>query len=156
MTQKKKNKHRRLFWLSLCFMALFSFCFLGMPFASELRLRGEAWGLKAIGACFWLTAFLAAGTILWADRLARQLSRKNDPDAWRGRPGLFCFFQNSAAKAVDLLLAGSVIGLAALLITRCSSRLLFSFISVVLLLLLSHSMLNGKNYRFLRAGKLEK
>ena len=156
MMQKQINKHRRLFWLSLCFMALFSFCFLGMPFASELRLRGEAWGLKAIGACFWLTAFLAAGTFWGADRLAKRLRRKTHPDAWRGRPGMFCFFQNSAAKAVDLLLAAGVIGLATLLILRCSPKLLFSAISVVLLLLLSHSMLNGKNFRFLRAGKLEK
>lgn len=154
--QKQKDKHRRLFLSSLCFMALFSFCFLGMPFASELRLRGEAWGLKAVGACFWLTAFLAAGTFWGADRLAKRLSRKTDPDAWRGRPGMFCFFQNSAAKAVDLLLASAMIGLAALLILRCSTRLLFSLISVVLFLLLSHSMLNGKNYRFLRAGKREK
>ena len=154
--QKQKDKHRRLFWLSLCFMALFSFCFLWMPFASELRLRGQAWGLKVLGACFWLTAFLAAGSFLGADRLAKRLSRKNDPDAWRGRPGLFRFFQNPAAKAVDLLLAGGVMGLAVLLILRCSSKLLFSAISAVLLLLMGHSMLNGKNYRFLRAGKLEK
>ena len=150
MSAEMRRIHKTRFLLSVVLFVLFAACFSLMPWASEQRREGAPGPIFGLGAAFWLTGLLAGLFLHLADRAGAKLS---SAPRKRGRPGLFCFFRNREAVLADvLLLIGAGIFFAAR-IFRQPNSILFPAISVMLLLVIVHAFLNGRNYRLLRGNR---
>lgn len=153
MSAEMRRIHKTRFLLSVVLFVLFAACFSLMPWASAQRREGAPGPIFGLGAAFWLTGLLACLFLHLADQAGAKLSSGSSTPRKRGRPGLFCFFRNREAVLADvLLLIGAGIFFAAR-IFRQPNSILFPAISVMLLLVIVHAFLNGRNYRLLRGRR---
>lgn len=152
MNKKDNRTYKKLFWLSVVLLLLFTGSVSAMPWASSLRMAGSSTPLVVLGIGFWMTGILAAATLLCADRLRKRSVAVSGRLEERGRPGIFRFFQNPEAATVDVLLLLGIISFGTMRLYGKENAILFPAISILLTLLAVHSVLNGKNYQWIRCA----
>ena len=150
---REKKKHGRLFGLTLFFMCLFAANFSLFPTAVLRQLDGKSALLVFCGAVFWLSAGLSVGFLIWTDRLRRKIEKPLSATQVNRAPGMFCFFRNPEAAAIDAILILCTALFFLLKLFQKPSVVLFPAVAALVLLFFLHAMLNGRNYRFLRDRK---
>ena len=153
MMEELRNSHKRYFQLSFIIILIFTGIIIMMPVVVEMRLEGNEWALPVLGIAFWIVGLSEVVVFFLMYRLRKQLCSLKKQDRKHELPGMFCFFRNPIAKVFDCLLGIGIIGFIVFRFYDKSNDVLFLAISILLLLLFIHAMLNGENYRLIKCDK---
>ena len=141
-----------LFYLSVSFMALLSFTFLFMPYASEEADKPDKIGLYITGGAFW--AFLILGYVLVfiMGFRRRKILKKYDSGKKPSicRPGIIRFFSNKTAGFCDSVFLISLVGfLICQFVSIRNELIIYSLLSITICFFHMHCMFNGNNYKYI-------
>ena len=137
------------FYLSTVFMCLMSLSFILMPIASDKASDGDRWWLLLSGALFWIS-FIAGYILLWlANHLRKKIKSKSRKSIGMKSWGIINFSTNFKGIFIDAVL---VVGVAGFIIFQTLIRGRYEsyiFLSIAVLGLHLHGLLNGANYKFI-------
>lgn len=151
--KNRKTKHRKSFILTLLFMCLFSLNLSWIPFVANRAIKGDSVLLVLCGAAFWLTAVLSLLMLTRTEKLRKELMKATPQSRKKDIPGVICFFQNPVAFCADVLLLFCTAAFLVAKLYERSNTVLFAGVSVIVLLLFVHAMLNGRSFRLLCSVK---
>lgn len=145
------NKDKKFFRASCVAFAVSALSIL-LTFAADYNGNAIAVVFAVLtGALFWLG--LVFGIVfLLAVNAGRKANRHyTEPEGTR--IGLLTFFSNPYARAVDIAMTVMfILALLAALIPAVGQNVTLVFISLFLLSVYMHAMLNGRNYRYIKGA----
>jgi hypothetical protein len=142
-----------LFYLTVSFMALLSFTFLFMPYASEEADKPDKLGLYLTGGAFWIFMILGYGFALIMGFRRRKIIKKYGYDKISSfrRLGILRFFSNKTAGFCDVIfLISLVCFLICQFISYKNEMVIYLLLSVTICFFHMHCMFNGRNYKYIR------
>lgn len=143
------NKDKKYFRASCVAFAVSALSIL-LTFAADYKGNAIAVVLAVLtGALFWL-GIVFGFVFLFAVNGKRKANRRyNEPEGTR--IGLLTFFSNPNAKVVDIaMIVLFFLALLSALIPVIGQGVTLVFISLFLLSVYMHGMLNGRNYRYIK------
>lgn len=139
---------------SVAFMFLFSITFLFMPFASDYFTNtGNRVFLIIVGLLFWITLFVAYFSFFILNTRRKKYVKKNKITE-KKLPGICSFFSNKKAIIVDILMMICIV-IFVILSNITTNFVIYIFLSMSVFTVQLHSIINGKNYLYIKSFKSE-
>lgn len=141
---EKVKKIKKLIYISLVFICIYSATILFMPLASDMSNKTNKMSVIILGMIFWLSFIIAYISLFLANRVRKSITiRKQD----KSRIGLFSFFSNRSGIVADvLLLLSVVIFIISLFSPMANHWIIYIFLFFIVLSLNLHCIFNGKIY----------
>lgn len=147
ITSEKKQK--TLWLLYILFLAILSFAFIIMPFASSLEERTSIL-IYISGGIFWMGLI---GTIVMAiiinSHRKKSLSFRKEHSGLK-QFGLISFFKNKEAKIADIAMFSTFVGFILAISVIKNIYVIFFCLSLLVCSFGLHCMLNGINYLYIK------
>ncbi|MGN1130881.1 MAG: hypothetical protein ACI4Q8_05960 [Ruminococcus sp.] len=143
---EKVKRIKKLLYISLAFICIYSGTILFMPLASDLSNKTNKISVIVLGITFWLSLILAYTLLFLANRVRKTINFKK---RGAGRVGLFNLFSNKPAIISDILLFLSiVVFVISLFLPMENHWIIYIILFFIVLSLNLHCVFNGKIYEF--------
>lgn len=153
MLEHKLKRYVSLSVVMACLQFVLIIC---IPFVSVEGTTIQRVMTYIIAFLFWASIVFEVLLACWSDRERRKLERHlyRSKEIKQSLSGVFSFFKNKEAMVTDIVLFISVLSLGIIIWMHVkTSWIIISVVSILIFSFSLHSVLNGRNYRYLKELK---